>query len=179
MVVVLFTSVYQQREIFFQAGPTKVSRMMYGVNPFPESLEIARFIKDNSNKQDSIAVIGSEPQIYFYSDRRSATGYIYTYALMETHKFASQMQDEMIGEIEAANPKFLIFVNIATSWLVRPESDTKIFSWFERYYQQHYEMTAVVDIISDTESIYRWNQDTRNYSPRSPYWVGIYKRKNQ
>ncbi|MHC4214199.1 MAG: ArnT family glycosyltransferase [Planctomycetota bacterium] len=179
MALVLFASVYQQREFIFQAEPTKVSRIMYGVNPFPESLELSRFIKDNSQEQDSIAVIGSEPQIYFYSNRRSATGYIYTYALMESHKFASKMQDEMIGEIEEANPKFLVFVNIATSWLVQSESDTKIFTWFERYYQQHYEMAAVVDIISDTETIYRWNEDARNYSPRSPYWVGIYKRKSQ
>lgn len=57
--------------------------MTYGLNPFPESLEIGRFIRENSAENDRIAVIGSEPQIYFYSDRRAATGHIYTYALME------------------------------------------------------------------------------------------------
>jgi hypothetical protein len=53
----------------------------------------------------SIAVLGSEPEIYFYSRRRSATGYIYMYPLMETHPYAAQMQQELINEIEAGKPQ--------------------------------------------------------------------------
>jgi len=45
-------------------------------------------------------VLGSEPQIYFYSGRRSATGYLYMYSLTEEQKYALRMQKEMIGEIE-------------------------------------------------------------------------------
>jgi len=46
--------------------------------------------------------IGSEPEIYFYAQRHSATGYIYTYALMEEHKYAHAMPEEMEREIEQA-----------------------------------------------------------------------------
>src|SRR5206468_3959543 len=80
---------------------------------------------------DTVAVIGSEPEIYFYSGRRSATGYIYTYGLMEAQKYASTMQDEMIREIETARPKFVVLVNVSTSWLVSRESATKIFRWVD------------------------------------------------
>ncbi len=178
-VLVLSFSIYPQRQVLFQLSPVAVSRMMYGANPFPESLEIARFIKDNSSENDTVAVIGSEPQIYFYADRRSATGYIYTYALMEPHKFAAQMQEEMIAEIEAANPKFLVFMNIPTSWLVRPKSDRTLFDWFGRYHQEYYEVAGIADILGSAPTVYRWNEDAANYAPRSPCWVGIYKRKGQ
>ena len=46
-----------------------------------------------------MAVLGSEPEIYFLARRHSATGYIYTYGLMEAQPFARRMQDEMIREI--------------------------------------------------------------------------------
>ena len=33
-----------------------------------------------------------------------------TTALMEPHPYAASMQRQMIGEIEAANPRFVVFV---------------------------------------------------------------------
>ena len=52
-----------------------------------------------------IAVIGSEPQIYFYAHRRSASGFIYVYDLVQLHRYAGPFQREMIGEIERAQPR--------------------------------------------------------------------------
>jgi hypothetical protein len=69
-------------DFFFKATPAEACRMMYGLNPFPESIKIAEYIKAHTGKDNLIAVIGSEPQIYFYADRKSATGYLYTYGLM-------------------------------------------------------------------------------------------------
>jgi hypothetical protein len=70
-------------------------------------------------------VIGSEPEIYFYAYRRSASGYIYMYYLTEPQRFATQMLDEMIREIEQAKPEYiLIYRNIAildgTRWRQYP-----------------------------------------------------------
>jgi 4-amino-4-deoxy-L-arabinose transferase-like glycosyltransferase len=69
----LFYAAYQQREYLFLKTSAEISRMAFAANPFPESIEIARYIKEHSNKTDRIAVVGSEPQICFYADRRSAT----------------------------------------------------------------------------------------------------------
>ena len=176
VIVILFHSLWQQRSFLFFTDPPSASRSTYGLNPFPESLEIARFLRENSDINDRIAVIGSEPQIYFYSNRRAATGYVYTYALMENHPFAKKMQHEMIREIESNNPKFLIFVNVFTSWLVRPDSDMTIFKWFDYYSWKYYKLVGGIDIGFD-RTIYLWNQKLQGYSPRSPYWVTVYRRK--
>jgi len=78
-------------------------------------------------------VVGSEPQIYFYARRRAATGYVYTYALMEPQPYAASMQHHMIQEIEAHNPRFVVFVRVPPSWLMTPNSDETIFQWFDEY----------------------------------------------
>ena len=137
----------------------------------------ARYINEHSTEEDRIAVIGSEPQIYFYARRRAATGYIYTYALMEDHKFASKMQQEMIQEIESARPKYLIFVNIPSSWLAKPESIKDIFEWSERYWHAFYEVAGIIDMVSWDQTVYRWDEEAIGYTPKSEFWLAVFVRK--
>src|SRR5438132_7656877 len=107
--------------------PSDVVRMIYGPNPFSEAVRVAEYLRGHSNPTDTIAVLGSEPEIYFYAHRHSATGYIYTYGLMEHQRYAMQMQLEMMREIEGARPKYLVFVSVTTSWLKHSNSETAIF----------------------------------------------------
>jgi hypothetical protein len=174
--LVVCHAVWKQRTFFFIANPTIVSVATYPYHYFPEMLEVARFIKANSAEDDRIAVLGSEPEICFYSHRRSATGYIYTYALMEPHRYALFMQKEMIGEIESVKPKFLVLVNVLSSWLLRPDSEKMIFEWFNQY-QKNYQPIGIVDLIEPGEAVYRWNDDVAGYSPRSESYILILKLK--
>ena len=178
VLLVLLHVIYQQRNFFFVMSPNMVSRITYGMNPFPESLEIARFIKENTSKEDRIAILGSEPQIFFYADRRSATGYIYTYTLMELQPHALQMQEEMIREIEAASPEFLIIVNISSSWLERPGSNRTIFYWADSYALRYYHLVGFVDIVKSKQTVYRWHERAAGYSPISENNVLIYRRNH-
>jgi len=175
LVVVGYTLFYQ-RMYLFDDGGDKVCRRIYGANPFPESVQIADFIRANSRPDDTIAVISSEPQIYFYSGRRAATRYIYTYPLMESHKYAAEMQKEMIGEMESAEPEFLVFVSIPTSWLDGPDSKRDIFAWFESYVN-NYNMVGIVEIPPFDQAVYYWNSRAADRTPVSSFWVAIFKRR--
>jgi len=134
--------VYLERAILFIGTPRQVGRALYGMNPFPEAVEIGKYLKDRTSVEDRIAVVGSEPEIYFYAQRRGATGYVYTYPLMDPHPYAVRMQQEMIREIEAGDPRFVVYVRFWYSWLVRPESDQAIFRWFDEY-QKRFERVGV------------------------------------
>ncbi|MGB7581842.1 MAG: glycosyltransferase family 39 protein [Sedimentisphaerales bacterium] len=175
--IVIGYTLYDQQECLFTLSPEDVCRKVYSVNPFPESLQIAKFIRDNSRPDAPIAVVGSEPQICFYSDRRSATKYIYTYPLMEPQPYAMQMQEEMIAQIETANPEFVIFINVPMSWLARPNSVQKIFGWFDSYLFTHYEVVGIADILGNRPTIWRWNNQATNYKPVSVASVVVLKRK--
>jgi hypothetical protein len=174
--VVLFQSVHKQNDYLFRLSPERVSRVIYGLNPFPESLKIAEYIKNHSAAGDTIAILGSEPQIFFYSDRRSATKHIVVYPLMLKHRYVTKMQQEMIGEIESARPKYLIFVSISTSWMINPDSDKTIFTWFDRYQQKYYKRMGVIDLISEENTVYRWGQEALEYSPQSKFWIEVFER---
>lgn len=165
-------------DFFFRATPVHACRMMYGANPFPESLEIAAYIKNHSTKEDKIAVIGSEPQIYFYADRKSATSYIYVYALMEPQPYASRMQHDMIREVESTHPKHIVFVEVPTSWLVRPNSDRTIIKWTPTYLSGYYRVVGIIDLLGgDTYSSY-WDEELSRYKPESRFHVVVFERKD-
>ena len=121
--VALSVPILVDKKIFFEVSPNQACGLIYPDNPFLESVRIGAYMREHTEPGDTIAVLGSEPEIYFYSHRHSATGYIYTYGLMESQKYAQQMQQEMIREIEAARPKYLISVAMGYSWLRRPDSD--------------------------------------------------------
>jgi len=166
-----------ERKFFFEASPTDASRMIYPEGPFPESIRIAEYLREHTSRNDTIAVLGSEPQIYFYSDRHSATGYIYTYGLMEPQKYATQMQQEMIRDIERAHPKFLISVVMPDSWLQRPESERLIFNWANEYTAQNYTVAGFVNMVAPNKTDYYFD----NVPPSVPQlgkYILIYQRKS-
>ena len=159
ILAVWLQSFYSQRDYLLESDPVKVSRANFGSFPFPETLEIANFIKNRSNKDDKIAVLGSEPQIYFYSHRRSATPYIYTYPLMEPQPYALDMQRQMISQIETSKPRFVVIVNCIDSWIVRRDSEKLIFDWIGRYVPSHYRRIGLVEILSPDKTLYHWDTD--------------------
>jgi len=167
-----------QQSDFFRTNSIEASRMIYGnSNPLiPESHIIATYIKNHSSKEDIIAVIGSEPQIYFYANSKSATGYIYMFGLMEPHVYASQMQREMIHEIESARPRYVVLVNEMSSWYMRPKSDPNIIYWAEKYLKNHYCVRGVINIMSDL----RLNTDVNSQDFRAvwKYNLSVLERKN-
>ncbi|MEY2576887.1 MAG: hypothetical protein QOF80_2374 [Verrucomicrobiota bacterium] len=173
--VALFLPFIGQRNYFLASTPTALSREIYGGNPFPEAIEVARYIEANSNPDERVAVLGSEPQIFFYSHRRSATTLIYTYPLMEHHQYAHAMQETMAREIEERRPQFIVFMNVPTSWLIRPDSDHFIFDWADSYLARNYQLDGIADILA-SGSQYVWGAAALNYRVRSPYFVSVYRR---
>jgi hypothetical protein len=136
------------------------------------------YLEGHTNPTDTIAILGSEPEIYFYAHRHSASGYIYTYPLMEPQRYAVQMQREMMQEIEAARPKYLVFVAVTTSWLKHSNSENAIFDWFDRYSAADFQWDGLVNIVSQEQTDYYLPLlvDPRSIWP-SEYYPLIFKRK--
>src|SRR6185437_14100405 len=158
----------------FVVPPTEVSRQIYWPNPFPESALVAEYLRTHSGPDDEIAVLGSEPEIFFYADRRSATGYIYMYGLMEPQPFAASMQADMMREIEAAKPLFLVLVNMETSWGVRRDSIQDVLHWAPDYAARHYQLEGLVEVRLDGSRAY-WGRDAAR-EPQSAHYITVWRR---
>mgnify|MGYP003999149179 FL=1 len=169
-------SIFDQRKFFFQTKPETVSRIIYGNNPFPESLVIANYIKEHSSPSDKIAILGSEPQILFYADRISASKHIFMYYLMGNHLHALSMQKEAMADIELTKPPILINVVIPTSWLFQKDSKSMLFHWLDGFVLKNYKLAGVVEIQGLNTTNYYWGVDTTKFVPKGENFIQIYQR---
>ncbi len=171
LAVALLGSAVRERELFFTCAPEDIARLVYGpIHPFPESVKVADYLREHTPPDARIAVLGSEPQIYFYSRRHSATGYIYTYGMMEPQPFALQMQHEMIQEIEAARPEYLVLLRMPASWLAHTNSDPTIFKWAQHYIDTNCTVVGAVDITRAGANYY-WDAEAPDHTDNAQILV--------
>lgn len=155
----------EQKEYYFKTPLLQLSRNIYNANPFAESLTLAEFIKQNTRPDERIAILGSEPQLLFYSKRKSATPYIYTYDMVTSQKKNEEMQNEMIANIENVKPSLILFVNIYGSWMMTSATPKIIFEWANHYLYTHYKQVLISDMVDTDKTIYKYDQEAENYIP--------------
>src|ERR1700686_1107751 len=107
-------------------------------------------------------VLGSEAGIYFDAHRHSASGYIYMYSLMEDQAYWSTMQQQMMREVEANRPAYVVFVNSSSSWLSRHGSPQVVAfrTWMDQYIATNLEQVGASD-LADQQRQYFWGDATR------------------
>jgi hypothetical protein len=147
------------REVLLELPPLQVSRRIYGANPFPESVEVARYLRAHARPGDRVAVLGSEPQIYFHSGLRAATGYMYLYPLVEPNPLAPAMQEELIREVEEARPAWVVWVGSPTSWDSRVAAARPVVAWAASYLEPAYDLVGRAAILGPDRTEYAWGDD--------------------
>jgi hypothetical protein len=164
------------RAFWFEQTPEMACRFLFKGNPFSEAVVIAKHIQEHSSASDTIAIMGSEPEIFFLAHRHSATGYIYMYDLMQHHRHAPAMQKETVQQIEAAKPAFLVLVTVDTSWSFYKDSELNILNWAREYSRSYYDLAGKIWILPDrTEFVWGAEAMTRAFGT-SPH-VSVFKRK--
>jgi hypothetical protein len=141
----------------FSLSPRQVSKLVYGDNPFAESsLGIARYIRTNSTPADTVAILGSEPQILFYAKRRSASRQIFVYSMTDQTPFTRSLQQELLTDLMAGQPKFLVVSTQPSSWNVPPSEVQRQLQPFMAYVAGAYAVVGVVDILPEGGVSYQW-----------------------
>jgi hypothetical protein len=168
------TCIFQERDYLFSFSPDEVSRNLYASDLFVVSDEIARYIRENSDSRAKLAIIGSEPQIYFNAHRSAATDYLFMYGLDTPHDYQIKMQDEMIGEIEKTGPEYIVYVGAYDSWFTGNAAD-RILDWLNNYLVS-YKMVGFVDLRIDEGSNCSWGAEAENCLATAEQYVSIFKR---
>ncbi len=156
VMAVLCIPVFHFRGIYFQKDPILIGKMIYTTNPFDVAVEIGRYLEKHTEPEDSIFIFGSEPEILFYAQRRSATKYIIFYPLMSEMENSLEQQKEAYRELVASKPEYIVIVEIQESLQIYPNAP-------------RYLMEQVYDYLQDYEIEGLVLYDKRGFWPRL-YW---------
>ena len=172
----LASTVFAQRRDYFVRSPLQVLESTYPNDPFEATMAVADYVKANSMDADRIAVLGSEPEIYFYARRRSATGHIYMYGLIVRHKYTATMREQFERELEKNRPEFLVYVDVRNSWGEREGAvqAAPFLDWMRQFMSAGYERVGMADLASTTN--YAWGNAAATYVPRSSNVIYVLRR---
>jgi hypothetical protein len=171
-------SIFQQRGFYFSLDPAGAMEATYGTNPFLAAMKAADYVRQNSPEDARIAVLGSEPEIYFYARRRSATGHLYMYSLIVRQKYTARMQQELIHEVETNRPEYLIYADVAESWGAERErapQASAFLNWVREYTQTYYDAVGVAEIGDSGRDV--WGDAAKGYKPTATEAIYVMKRK--
>ena len=140
-----FVFAYQKDCLFF-LSLEEVVESEYPGTPFALSGKVADYIRTHSQPGDRICMVAAEPQLFFLSQRRSASGYIYIYPLLENQKYAGQMTAEFIARSEQLKPAILVY---ASKSLFEEGYDHNgpLYRWFDGYKKQ-YKLEAICTTVN-------------------------------
>lgn len=171
-----YTHISALKSYYFKPNYERILRTVYGNNPFPESMEIGNWINANSKPEDNIVLLGSEPQIYFYTKKRSPSRHAYFAAIVDNVPQHKEWQREFVKDVEKANPKYLVYFNHPISLFVQPNTDKYVFEWANTYVNSNYHLVGLVDMIEGQHSTYLWREQIGNYKPVSQNIIYVYER---
>jgi hypothetical protein len=178
LIAAIFENVNGNYKYYFTTPPTEIVQQYYWGNYFSESIVISNFLASHTAPEERIAVLGSEPQMYFYSKRHSVSGHIYMYGMMEPQPYARLMQDEMIADIERNQPKYIVYTRSRFSWAAKSTSDTHIFRWTEGYTKQYYHPVCMVYPVDYFTVRYAWGDEIQQQDSNAQKVIIIYEKNN-
>ncbi len=99
-----------QLNYLFIGSSEKISDLMYGITSYNTTRMIGEKIKTNfKDRHYNIGMIGSDPEIFFYSQLRSKTGFMYMYPLFENQQYASAFTNKFKEEFDNNRPEIMIY----------------------------------------------------------------------
>jgi hypothetical protein len=125
------------------------------INPFPESMLVARRVAGLTSPQDYVYVAGSEPQVLYYAKRFSPTRFVIAYPLMIPTRLAQAYQREAIRDLERHPPAVVVRARWNTSWLKQTGTPPGFLDYLDRLLAENYERVGGYILESRTG---RWSE---------------------
>ena len=178
IILPVLTNLSAKSKYYFNPNQTQILREVYGINPFPESMVIADKLNTLMKPEDKLAVFGTEIQMYVYTNKKSPSRFAGSGALLEFPVAQSEdWQNEFIGDVEKAAPKYLVFFSHPISWMASSKSKNLIFPWFDKFSAANYRLIGYADMLGNTTN-YVWEPEldmTKN-PPTSKYKIFVFER---
>jgi hypothetical protein len=115
---------------------------IYPESPFEVMPEIAAEFAALTAPDDTVFVYGSEAEIFFHAQRRSASRYIFLFPLFGPYSDALDRQRSVIEEVRRARPA--VIVAIPNSLFFGPQTRQDLPEWLDTYVAQNYRTHALV-----------------------------------
>ncbi len=165
-------------ENYFQVDQNQLVRKVYAGNPFDVHRQLAKYLQPRLRPEDQLLVLGSEPQFYIYTGKKSPTRHFYTGFTSRNIPEARQWQQEILADFRQSQPAYVVFSTQRFSWMMKPDSDQTLYREAFDEVLKNYTPIACADFISEGETKMIFDAEAASYQPVSREFVMILQRKS-
>ena len=141
LAVVITISLPLKKNIFL--SPTQLNTLVYGrSHPFIESPIVANRLSQLTDPEDTIFVGGSEPQLLFQSQRKSATRFTNVYPLTLDSPKVIEYQKQAMLDLSKSKPKAIVYSRMAASWQWKPSAPSDFSQHLTKLMKDEYQLTG-------------------------------------
>jgi Dolichyl-phosphate-mannose-protein mannosyltransferase len=102
---------------FFKADHQRIMDEAYHWNGFPELEAIALELNRRLKPGETVGILGSEPQVNYYTDTEHCSAQLYMYPLIRPHAQSLAFQQQFLRELATCNPAYLVVTTSEASWM--------------------------------------------------------------
>ncbi len=147
--LLILVPVWASGKYYFQKNPDAISGLLFGYNPFPEAKQIAKYISARTGPDARVFIIGSEPEILFYSRRMNATPYPWWAHIMPTHPRYPDCLIKTWKELAGNPPEYIIDIPFSPSLGVDLKAASPYVARIESIVGRYYHLEAVMVVGRD------------------------------
>lgn len=152
--------IYNERSVISKESNEEAIRIIYGQDFFNATKSAGEFIAKHSSENSSVAIFGAEPEIWFYSKRKAASGFLYVYPLLEHQKFAPMMRQQFYDEVKKSQPEILVYTSNEGTWYADNNVHAEMFNWYKQFRDSSFKRIGLINIPYDKPTTYDWSGDT-------------------
>jgi hypothetical protein len=163
--------------LWLNGNSTAIMRTMYGGNPFPEHQLISRLIDSSIQPNETVAVMGSEPQFYVYLKRKAPSRHFYLAFLSSKHRFIEEWQEEALQGLTTQKPDYIVFNIVPLSWMLHEDSNQRLYQSSYSWAMQNYTPIAWVDLADFQNPTFISDASATTYKPTGSNYIMVLKKK--
>lgn len=177
-ILLLLSGVALSSTHWLKSDSANLMRTMFSGNPFVEDQLMARIIESQIKPDETVAVLGSEPQIYVYLNRKAPSRHFYPAFLSRNHRFTDQWNAEALDGLNDQKPDYVVLNIVTMSWMLRPDSNQKYYQGSYAWAIENYRPIAWADYLDYFNPTIVSDATASTYKPQGGNYVVLMKRKN-
>lgn len=100
--------------VAWRCTPRQLAAGLYSENPFVEAEEAGRMVSQLCGEDETVHIVGSEPEILWYARRKGTTRFDIAYPMTLPTRFAAGYQREALAALEREPPAVVVVAS--THW---------------------------------------------------------------
>jgi hypothetical protein len=150
---------------------------MFPGNPYAEDAVLADFLKKRIQPNDEVAVLGTEPQVYVYLDRKAPSKHFYAAILSRPMPESEAMQREALDSLFRQKPKYIVLPVVRYSWGLKEKSVRMYYEGAWAYCRERYQPIAVAEFKTGVPAKYILDPTVAaTYRPTTEQYIQVLER---